>query len=142
MAISHVNITNSKNTISSARLSDANSDTLLARKFGSDAPIPEFVKGGCRAGPPAWGRGVSDDHRLTGTCLHRKTPGRLRPGACEPSFCFGRSRAADQSAPLRAAPGLKRTDLDALILIAAPVRGLRPVRAARLVTVNVPKPTS
>jgi putative acetyltransferase len=30
----------------------------------------------------------------------------------------------------------------ALILIDAPVRGLRPLRAARLVTENVPNPTS
>src|ERR1700723_2861460 len=35
--------------------------------------------------------------------------------------------------------GLKRKPFDALILIASPVRGLRPMRGARLDTVNVPK---
>ena len=32
-----------------------------------------------------------------------------------------------------------RTDLEALILIASPVAGFRPLRAARSVTVNVPR---
>ena len=39
-------------------------------------------------------------------------------------------------------PGRNFGTLAALILIVAPVRGLRPVRAARLPTANVPKPTS
>jgi hypothetical protein len=45
------------------------------------------------------------------------------------------------TASLSALPGLKRGTLAALIFRAAPVRGLRPVRAARLLTLNVPKPT-
>src|SRR3546814_11019512 len=36
---------------------------------------------------------------------------------------------------------LKRTDLEAAILIGSPVCGLRPLRAARLLTLKVPKPT-
>lgn len=44
-------------------------------------------------------------------------------------------------ASLRAFPALKPGTFDALILIASPVLGLRPVRAARLRTENVPKPT-
>src|SRR3546814_9676396 len=36
---------------------------------------------------------------------------------------------------------LNRTDLDAAILIGSPVCGLRPLRAARLLTLKVPKPT-
>ncbi len=39
-------------------------------------------------------------------------------------------------------PALKRTDFEALILMASPVRGLRPLRAARLETLKVPKPAS
>ena len=43
--------------------------------------------------------------------------------------------ALDQlSASFSALPGVKRGTLAALILISAPVRGLRPVRAARLPT--------
>ena len=39
-------------------------------------------------------------------------------------------------------PALKRTVFDALIRMASPVRGLRPLRAGRLVTPNDPKPIS
>ena len=39
-------------------------------------------------------------------------------------------------------PGRNLGTLAALILIAAPVRGLRPVRAARLLTAKVPNPTN
>lgn len=39
-----------------------------------------------------------------------------------------------------ALPGLNLGTLAALILMALPVRGLRPVRAARLPTLNVPNP--
>ena len=45
-------------------------------------------------------------------------------------------------ASFNALPGRNLGTLAALILIAAPVRGLRPVRAARLPTAKVPKPTS
>ena len=38
-------------------------------------------------------------------------------------------------------PALKPTDFDGLILIDSPVRGLRPMRAARFFTLKVPKPT-
>ena len=41
-----------------------------------------------------------------------------------------------------ALPGRNFANLAALILSAAPVRGFRPTRAARLPTANVPKPTS
>ena len=43
---------------------------------------------------------------------------------------------------LRAFPGLNLGHLDAAILSVSPVFGLRPVRAARLPTPNVPKPIS
>ncbi len=43
---------------------------------------------------------------------------------------------------LSALPGRNLGTLAALILIEVPVRGLRPSRAARLPTANVPKPTS
>src|ERR1700710_1253262 len=46
------------------------------------------------------------------------------------------------SASLSALPGRNLGILAALILIASPVRGFRPVRAARLPTAKVPKPTS
>src|SRR5918912_4472599 len=46
------------------------------------------------------------------------------------------------TASLRALPGRNLGTFAALILIVAPVRGLRPLRAARLLTLNVPKPTS
>jgi len=46
------------------------------------------------------------------------------------------------TAVLSAAPALKAGALDALIFKGAPVAGLRPLRAARLRTSNVPKPTS
>jgi hypothetical protein len=39
-------------------------------------------------------------------------------------------------------PALKAGTLEAAILISSFVRGLRPVRAARLRTVKVPKPTT
>ena len=45
-------------------------------------------------------------------------------------------------ASLRALPGRNLGTLAAFILIASPVRGLRPVRASRLPTANVPKPTN
>ncbi len=37
-------------------------------------------------------------------------------------------------------PALKRTDLDALVLMASPDRVFRPLRAPRFETVKVPKP--
>ena len=43
--------------------------------------------------------------------------------------------------PLNSLPALKRATFFALILIASPVCGLRPVLAARLDTEKVPKPT-
>src|ERR1700712_385239 len=49
---------------------------------------------------------------------------------------------AQLTASLRALPGRNFGTLAALILIVAPVRGFRPLRAARLPTLNVPKPTS
>ena len=42
----------------------------------------------------------------------------------------------------RVRPALKRTDLDALIFMASPVRGFTPLRAARFATVKVPKPAN
>ncbi len=42
----------------------------------------------------------------------------------------------------RVCPALKRTDFEALMRMASPVNGLRPLRAARLAMLNVPKPTS
>jgi len=45
-------------------------------------------------------------------------------------------------ASLSAFPALKPGTFEALILIASPVRGLRPVRAALLRTENVPNPTN
>jgi hypothetical protein len=42
---------------------------------------------------------------------------------------------------LNSLPGRKAGDLEAGILIDAPVLGFLPVRAARFVTLNVPKPT-
>src|SRR5690606_3071079 len=50
--------------------------------------------------------------------------------------------AAYLTASRSALPALKPGTFAALILIAAPVCGLRPVRAARLRTEKVPKPTS
>lgn len=44
------------------------------------------------------------------------------------------------TASFKALPGLNRGTLAALILIVLPVCGLRPVRAARLVILNVPNP--
>src|SRR3954467_13056 len=46
------------------------------------------------------------------------------------------------SASLSALPGRNLGTLAALILIVAPVRGFRPLRAALFPTANVPKPTS
>src|SRR6185437_13960473 len=60
---------------------------------------------------------------------------RMRPAtpvAQEPQF----------SASFSALPALNAGTFDALILMVTPVRGLRPVRAARLRTTKVPKPTS
>src|SRR5574340_1084653 len=45
------------------------------------------------------------------------------------------------TAALKPAPAVKRGTVDAAILISAPVCGLRPVRAARLEDLKVPKPT-
>jgi len=45
-------------------------------------------------------------------------------------------------ASFNALPGRNLGTLAALILIDAPVRGLRPIRAARFPTAKVPKPTS
>src|SRR3569832_947285 len=45
------------------------------------------------------------------------------------------------TAVLKTAPAVKRGTVDAAILISAPVCGLRPVRAARLDDLKVPKPT-
>ena len=50
--------------------------------------------------------------------------------------------AAQFKASFNALPGRNFGTLAALILIAAPVRGLRPLRAERLPTANVPKPTN
>jgi len=49
---------------------------------------------------------------------------------------------APLTAVFSAVPALNAGALDALILIGAPVAGLRPLRAARLRTSNVPNPTS
>ena len=45
------------------------------------------------------------------------------------------------TAVLKVAPAVKRGTVEAAILMAAPVAGLRPVRAARLEDLKVPKPT-
>lgn len=48
----------------------------------------------------------------------------------------------DYNLPDNSLPALKRATFLALILITSPVCGLRPLRAARLETEKVPKPTS
>src|SRR5581483_4579753 len=63
-----------------------------------------------------------------------------------PMQCDGSASAAEHSlrradhitASLVALDGRKRNFLEAAILIASPVCGLRPIRAARLATTNVP----
>ena len=47
-----------------------------------------------------------------------------------------------QTDPFNDWPALKRTDFVALILMASPVPGLNPLRAARLETAKVPKPAN
>src|SRR5581483_10450716 len=56
----------------------------------------------------------------------------------------GQNRAVNNqfSASFSALPALNAGTFDALILMFSPVRGLRPVRAERLRTTKVPKPTS
>src|ERR687896_43907 len=44
-------------------------------------------------------------------------------------------------ASFNALPGLNHGTLEALMLIVSPVRGLRPLRALRSRTINVPNPT-
>src|SRR6476661_3751282 len=69
----------------------------------------------------------------------QKTPQRqafIRPAAKVPE------PPEDQRLLLRADEGTKRTVFDALIFMLAPVFGLRPVLAARLATLKVPKPMS
>src|SRR5258705_2946791 len=63
-----------------------------------------------------------------------------RPAGRPTGLCFRRGRKIQQPAAfLSWADGLKRKLLEALILIASPVRGLRPMRAARLDVTKVPK---
>lgn len=50
--------------------------------------------------------------------------------------------SATHREPLSADEGVKPTVFDALICMAAPVFGLRPMRAARFLTLNVPNPIS
>src|ERR1039458_1060302 len=71
-----------------------------------------------------------------------------RPRIRRLAAAWGRARSAHFlagaflfSAPLRAAPALKRAFFDAAILISLPVAGLRPLPAARSRTEKVPKPT-
>ena len=62
-------------------------------------------------------------------------------GAALPTELSALSNVLQFKASFRPLPGRNFGTLAFLILIAAPVRGLRPVRAARLPTANVPKPT-
>ena len=62
-------------------------------------------------------------------------------GAALPTELSTPSNVYQFKASFRPLPGRNFGTLAFLILIAAPVRGLRPVRAARLPTAKVPKPT-
>src|SRR5690606_15045166 len=64
---------------------------------------------------------------------------RKGPPRMEDLSCFG--GGAYFTFLLRSAPALNFTTFLAAILISLPVCGLRPLRAARLVTLKVPKPT-
>src|SRR5512139_1756179 len=74
----------------------------------------------------------------------------LRGSNPRPTPCKGAALPTELStrglnqltASFRALPGRNLGTLAALILMVAPVRGLRPERAARLLTLKVPKPTS
>src|SRR5674476_826451 len=66
---------------------------------------------------------------------------KTQPPRC-PGGCYGNNYfLAPFTAVLRVAPALNAGALEALILRAAPVAGLRPLRAARFLTSKVPKPT-
>ena len=62
----------------------------------------------------------------------------------EPTFVKPMNRRLEgyRTEFLSVRPALKRTGLDALIFMASPVRGFTPLRAARFVTVKVPKPAN
>lgn len=64
-------------------------------------------------------------------------PSRQVDGCCQNNYFLPPLTAA-----FRLAPALNAGALEALIFSGAPVAGLRPLRAARLRTSNVPKPTS
>ena len=64
-----------------------------------------------------------------------------QPPRC-PGGCYGNNYFLPPfTAAFSVAPALNAGALDALILMGAPVDGLRPLRAARFLTSNVPKPT-
>ncbi len=75
-----------------------------------------------------------------------RTGGMAQNGACSCERTFGKlmkRRLKDYRTEFfRVRPALKRTDLDALILMASPVRGFRPLRAPRFETVKVPNPAN
>lgn len=92
---------------------------------------------------------VAEERRGEAPCLvgaASRGPGCAR--ACLMSCCrkivstFLGGTAVDQTESFRVRPALKRTDLDALILMASPVRGFTPLRAARFATTKVPKPAN
>lgn len=61
----------------------------------------------------------------------------------ESGYCLTQTQSPQEfTASFNALPGLKPGTLAALISIVAPVCGLRPVRAARSLVPNVPKPTN
>jgi|TARA_Y100000294_G_scaffold133270_1_gene125799 hypothetical protein len=75
--------------------------------------------------------------------IHQVQVKKSRPtlwrGGIDFSFCEGWSKKPYKE-PFNVGAGLKPTVLLALILIVAPVCGLRPVLALRFLTVKVPKP--
>src|SRR6186713_1210229 len=83
---------------------------------------------------------------LTATCWWVLRGSNPRPTPCKgaalPTELSTRMHVIQLTASLSALPGRNLGTLAALILMVAPVRGLRPERAARLLTLKVPKPTS
>src|SRR5450759_3236107 len=66
---------------------------------------------------------------------------KTQPPRC-PGGCYGNNYfLAPFTAAFNVAPALNAGALEALILIASPVPGFRPFRAARFLTSKVPKPT-
>ena len=108
---------------------------------------------------PTWTQSCGDDGVLVHNSLYRQ-PAHLLIDSCHHAAKFlhthrsfpvpSTARSGSRLSPylstltlairvLSAGAGLNRTDFDALILIASPVAGLRPLRAARSVTVKVPR---